>query len=171
MLDRLDEILQLFVELRLDIINIVYLLHYLLDLDEVLLVCSRLGGQDGEVFVLVLASWSQVSEEGDLIVDSDDIAVDGLVIEDGVILYFLEEVAGLKGELSEEQRVTLLGVGDETKNEVFYSHLSERVIVQAKVFILCGSDVQDLALFEPNLGCCDLFLLYLDEIDPVEVLV
>lgn len=114
MMDRLDEILQLFVELRLDIINIVYLLHYLLDLDEVLLVCSRLGGQDGEVFVLVLASWSQVSEEGDLIVDSDDIAVDGLVIEDGVILYFLEEVAGLKGELSEKQRVTLLGVGDET---------------------------------------------------------
>lgn len=114
MLDRLDEILQLFVELRLNIINIVYLLHYLLDLDEALLECSRLGGQDSEVFVLVPSCRSQVAEEGDLIVESDDIAVDGLVIEDGVILYFLEEVAGLKGELTEKQRVTLLGVGDET---------------------------------------------------------
>lgn len=114
MLDRHDEILQFFIEFRLYVIDIIYLLHFLLGLDEILLVYSGLGRQDSEVFVLVLPCRSQVAEEGDLVIESDHIAIDGLVIEDRIIFYLLEEIAGLKGEFSKKQRVTLLRIGYET---------------------------------------------------------
>lgn len=109
-LDRHDEVFQLFVELCLDIVYIVCRLQFLLDLDEVLGVSSSFCGQESEVFVLVPARRPQVVEEGNLIVEPDHVAVDGLIIEDGVILNLFEEVAGLEGQLSEQQRVALLGV-------------------------------------------------------------
>lgn len=78
----------------------------------------KLKSEDIELFLEI-----ERIKEGQSVVPLHDVAVDFIVIEDGVGLDFLEEISRRQEHLSEVQGIALFGVVDEAGYELLDSHL------------------------------------------------